>query len=281
MDVISHRYIHLISLFYHANIRLIPIAENRYFSVHFYILHFSVHFYILPFYGSARYLIWRNEMNSQVLEPSRNYGDLLDSVNTVMGRVMYMKDNGDHVRASIRSNGNNLDIDIPVALIEDTKVTSQSIVKLVLSTDSQDVPVAKDLQVIRMAQPMPVALEDIESTDLKKRHLYIRSDKMLATARFRHFVNKYAREYLDEQGCINVQTPILTEASCVCSGDVFAFPYYGKTIANLIQSPWMYADAMSSAFDRVSDAKKKHPAHTWWKYGKCRSMLPGAVTTML
>jgi asparaginyl-tRNA synthetase len=190
-------------------------------------------------------------MNSQLLAPGRKYGDLLDSVNTVMGRIMNMETREDHVRTWIRSNGNNLEIDIPRALIDATDVTVQSIVKLVLSTDSDDAPVAKDLQVVRMAQPMPVALEDIEATDLKRRHLYIRSNKMLATARFRHFVNKYAREYLDEQGCINVQTPILTEASCVCSGDVFAFPYYGKTIANLIQSPWMYADAMSSAFDRV------------------------------
>ncbi|MDO3659219.1 amino acid--tRNA ligase-related protein [Acinetobacter genomosp. 15BJ] len=89
------------------------------------------------------------------------------------------------------------------------------------------------------------------TSDLEHRHLGIRNNFFRATAEFRHLVRKYAFEFLDDQNCMLVQTPILTNASCVCSGDVFTFPYYGKQVATLIQSPWMYADALVSGVERV------------------------------
>lgn len=155
------------------------------------------------------------------------------------------------VRCLIASFNKKIYVDIPSKLFKPESLTMESIVEISLTTTDMETPIADDVNVIHTAATLSTPVDEISHSDLKQRHLYIRNDKMLATARFRHFINKYAREYLDAEGCINVQTPILTEASCVCSGDVFAFPYYGKTIANLIQSPWMYADAMSTAFDRV------------------------------
>ena len=190
-------------------------------------------------------------MNAEVLNFDSEYNQPLDVTSSMNGRIMKFKKETDVYRTLFRSRNKNIIIDIPEKLFDSNKLTPQSIVTINSLDNETEIPVVNDLSVVHLAEPMLKPIDAISYDDLLNRHLYIRSEKMLATAKFRHYINKYAREYLDKDGCINVQTPILTEASCVCSGDLFAFQYYGKTIANLIQSPWMYADAMSSAFDRV------------------------------
>ena len=110
---------------------------------------------------------------------------------------------------------------------------------------------ATSFEVIHAARPIGLLGRGEEDRDLKRRHLQIRSPLLRATAQFRHLIQKYAREHLELLGCINVHTPILVEATCVCSGDVFTFPYYGRRIATLIQSPWMYVDVMTTGVERA------------------------------
>lgn len=129
------------------------------------------------------------------------------------------------------------------------KLPLQSVVRLHSDIPSDD-PLCR-LELVHKAQPLPISIDQYDAQDLTQRHLGIRSDFFRATAEFRHLVRKYAFEFLDNQNCMFVQTPILTNASCVCSGDVFTFPYYGKQIATLTQSPWMYADALVSGVERV------------------------------
>lgn len=116
--------------------------------------------------------------------------------------------------------------------------------------NTPDAP-ATMLEVIHAARPIVPVGESADDWILKRRHLEIRSPLLRATAQFRHLIQKYAREHLESLGCINVHTPILVEATCVCSGDVFSFPYYGRRIATLIQSPWMYVDVMTSGVERA------------------------------
>lgn len=133
--------------------------------------------------------------------------------------------------------------------------------------DGADCGYAESVRVISQAEPLPVDLINPDLTQSRYRHLHLRTSKLRAAIMFRHYLQKYAREFLEARGFIHVHTPIMTEASCVCSGDVFTFPYYNKKIATLIQSPWMYADALVGSVERVyalnpSFRREKEPTST-------------------
>jgi asparaginyl-tRNA synthetase len=153
----------------------------------------------------------------------------------------------------VRIRGSNTEaiLEIPRDLAATTLLTPQSVVETTSVARLGTVPLVRDLNVLNRAEPLPVDLKEPDFTDTRHRHLHIRTPQLRAAAMFRHFLQKHVREYLDLLGFYHVHTPILTEASCVCSGDVFAFPYYNKKIANLIQSPWMYADALVAGVERV------------------------------
>ncbi|HFD87104.1 MAG TPA: hypothetical protein ENJ35_05470 [Gammaproteobacteria bacterium] len=131
-------------------------------------------------------------------------------------------------------------------------IPTQSIVEVYGYAGEGDEPaIATDIEVLNRAEALPVDLRNIELSNDRYRHLHLRTPKLRAALMFRHFVQKYAREFLESRGYFHVHTPILTEASCVCSGDVFTFPYYNKKIATLIQSPWMYADSLVGSLEKV------------------------------
>lgn len=156
---------------------------------------------------------------------------------------------------ALRVRGGNRITEVTASeeLIRRMDLTPQSTVEIYGQTKATQVEVglAEAIVVRCRAEPLPVDLRTPDFSATRYRHLHIRTPLLRAAAMFRHYVQKYAREYLDELGFYFVHTPILTEASCVCSGEVFTFPYYGKTIANLIQSPWMYCDALVSGVERV------------------------------
>ena len=58
---------------------------------------------------------------------------------------------------------------------------------------------------------------------------------------FRHHIQRYAREYLEAQDFIQVQTPVLTKASSVSSGTVFDFPLYDDHKAVLTRATGCHA----------------------------------------
>ncbi|MEK8089325.1 asparagine--tRNA ligase [Thermithiobacillus plumbiphilus] len=153
----------------------------------------------------------------------------------------------------VRIRGNNAEaiLEVPRELAVEAQLTPQSVVETISVPRPGGIPLICDLNVLNRAEPLPADLIDPDFTDTRHRHLHIRTPQLRAAAMFRHFLQKYVREFLDGLGFYHVHTPILTEASCVCSGDVFAFPYYNKKIANLIQSPWMYADALVAGVERV------------------------------
>lgn len=153
------------------------------------------------------------------------------------------------IHVTIRQNNQKKVWRVQDAANEWAGLPLQSVVRLHSDTPGDD-PLCR-LELVHTAQPLPIDIDQYDYQDLTQRHLGIRSDFFRATAEFRHLVRKYAFEFLDSQQCMFVQTPILTNASCVCSGDVFTFPYYGKQVATLTQSPWMYADALVSGVERV------------------------------
>ena len=114
--------------------------------------------------------------------------------------------------------------------------------------------VATELEVLNRSEPLPFQLdEDVrEDTRLKYRYLDLRRDVMQQRLRLRHRVTRAMREYLDAQGFIDLETPMLTKATPEGARDylVPSRTQPGKFFA-LPQSPQIFKQLlMVSGFDR-------------------------------
>lgn len=75
-----------------------------------------------------------------------------------------------------------------------------------------------ELTILNRSEPLPFPIDDEyhevgEDTRLHYRYLDIRRPEMLERLKFRARIAKYFREYLDEHGFIDVETPFLTRAT--------------------------------------------------------------------
>jgi len=111
--------------------------------------------------------------------------------------------------------------------------------------------VAQDLKVIQLARDYPITPKEhsIEFL-LPIRHLWLRSKKQNAILRIRHEIIKALRDYLDNQGFINADTPILTPAAVEGTTTLFPVEYYDETVY-LTQSGQLYNEATAAALGKV------------------------------
>ncbi len=78
---------------------------------------------------------------------------------------------------------------------------------------------AVELKILSESQPLPFSLEEMElgkvseNVRLKYRYLDIRSEKLKNSLIFRHNVTRLIREYLNNKGFIDVETPFLTKST--------------------------------------------------------------------
>ncbi|HEX7433654.1 MAG TPA: amino acid--tRNA ligase-related protein, partial [Anaerolineaceae bacterium] len=81
-----------------------------------------------------------------------------------------------------------------------------------LPTGEIEVDVQK-VEVLNPAKPLPFLINKDENTDenvrLKYRYLDLRRERMLGNLVLRHKVVKFMRDYLDQRGFIEVETPML------------------------------------------------------------------------
>lgn len=85
---------------------------------------------------------------------------------------------------------------------------------------------------------------------MEHRHLWLRSTKQRAVLRIRAEVVKSVRDYLDNNGFVLVDTPILTPAACEGTSTLFETDYFG-TPAFLAQSGQLYNEADIFALGKV------------------------------
>jgi asparaginyl-tRNA synthetase len=110
---------------------------------------------------------------------------------------------------------------------------------------------ADDLRVIQNVEGYPITpKEHGVAFLLENRHLWLRSRRPHAILRIRAEVERACHEFLDSEGFLRLDTPVLTPAACEGTTTLFETDYFGEK-AYLTQSGQLYSEAGCQAFGRV------------------------------
>jgi asparaginyl-tRNA synthetase len=103
----------------------------------------------------------------------------------------------------------------------------------------------------QMAQDYPITPKEhgVEFL-MDNRHLWLRSTRQWAILRIRATIVKAMRDFMDEQGFLLVDTPIITPAAGEETTTLFALDYFGEP-AYLAQTGQLYNEANMAAFGKV------------------------------
>jgi asparaginyl-tRNA synthetase len=88
---------------------------------------------------------------------------------------------------------------------------------------------------------------------LDNRHLWLRSGKQWAIQRVRNTIINATYEYLNNEGFIKIDSPILTPNACEGTTELFEVPYFDEGSAYLSQSGQLYLEAAIMSHGRVFD----------------------------
>jgi len=111
----------------------------------------------------------------------------------------------------------------------------------------------KGIEIVNLAdEDYPMALKE-HGVDfaLDHRHLWMRMPSQWAILRVRAVVIRAIRDWLDDHGYLNLDTPILTPAACEGTTTLFETPYFDEGNAYLAQSGQLYNEANIFAFSKV------------------------------
>jgi len=110
----------------------------------------------------------------------------------------------------------------------------------------------KNIEVVSMAKEnYPISLKEHGVGYLMDyRHLWLRSPRQNAILRIRAEIIKSIRDFLDMNGFILMDTPILTPAACEGTTTLFETEYFDDK-AYLAQSGQLYNEATAAAFGKV------------------------------
>ena len=112
----------------------------------------------------------------------------------------------------------------------------------------------KDLKVIQVSSEYPISKKEHGPEFLlDHRHLWLRSKKQWAIQRVRNTIINSIYEYLNAEGFIKIDSPILTPTACEGTTTLFEVPYFDLGSAYLSQSGQLYIEAAIFAHGRVFD----------------------------
>ena len=108
-----------------------------------------------------------------------------------------------------------------------------------------------DIEIVQIAEEYPIAPKE-HGVDflMENRHLWLRSSQQWAILRVRATVIRAIRDWLDNNGFLLVDAPILTPSSCEGTTTLFETEYFGEK-AYLTQSGQLYNEATCAAFGKT------------------------------
>ena len=108
-----------------------------------------------------------------------------------------------------------------------------------------------DAEIVQRAEEYPVTHKE-HGVDflLEHRHLWLRTPRQVAIMRIRAKIIRAAQEFLDNDGFIQVDAPILTPSACEGTSTLFETDYFEEK-AYLSQSGQLYNEATAMALGRV------------------------------
>lgn len=111
-----------------------------------------------------------------------------------------------------------------------------------------------DLKILQIAQEYPIGKKE-HGPDflLDLRHLWLRSKKQWAIQRVRNTVINSTYEWLNNNGFIKIDSPILTPSACEGTTTLFEVDYFDLGKAYLSQSGQLYIEAAIMSHGRVFD----------------------------
>jgi asparaginyl-tRNA synthetase len=112
----------------------------------------------------------------------------------------------------------------------------------------------EDIEVVQRvpeSDPYPITLKEhgVEFL-MEHRHLWLRSPRQTAILRIRAEIMRAAAEFLDQDGFIRTDPPILTPAACEGTSTLFPVDYFGDP-AYLTQSGQLYVEATALAVGKA------------------------------
>ncbi len=109
----------------------------------------------------------------------------------------------------------------------------------------------RHLELVQQADDYPITPKEHGTEFLMNhRHLWVRSNRQWAILRIRATIIKAMRDWLDDQGFLLVDTPIITPAAGEETTTLFDVDYFGET-AYLAQTGQLYNEANIMAFGKV------------------------------
>jgi len=109
----------------------------------------------------------------------------------------------------------------------------------------------RDFQIVQAAVDYPITPKEhgVEFL-MDHRHLWVRSSRQWAVLRIRATITRAIRNWLDDHGYLNVDTPILSPAAGESTTELFGVDYFGEQ-AYLGQTGQLYNEANIAAFGKV------------------------------
>ena len=109
----------------------------------------------------------------------------------------------------------------------------------------------RSLELVQLAQEYPITPKEHGTEFLMNhRHLWVRSNRQWAILRVRATIIKAMRDWLDNEGFLLVDTPIITPAAGEETTTLFEVDYFGEA-AFLAQTGQLYNEANIAAFGKV------------------------------
>jgi asparaginyl-tRNA synthetase len=109
----------------------------------------------------------------------------------------------------------------------------------------------RQIEIVQIADTYPISPKEhgVEFL-MQNRHLWLRSSRQWAALRVRAVIIRSIRDWLDDHGFLNVDTPILTPSAAEGTTTLFSIDYHGEP-AYLAQTGQLYNEANIFAFGRV------------------------------